>query len=174
MVRLGVVARRSDQGVGVLDSSREHRVRCLDAAAGGKQRDVVAAVADGGAVADRAAVRGRQGAHRLDVAFGVKPAQLRVFGGAGRDPGQPLAETADFEQRQQATLGLGSFRMLIRLCERAGIREAGAAAGVMPEIAFVRDQTRLKDRLRRRGSIALFQVVGLGACTGPRLRESRP
>ncbi len=54
-IRLRMMARRSDQGIGILDASRQHGVGGLDAAAGREQGDFIAAGADAGALADGAA-----------------------------------------------------------------------------------------------------------------------
>jgi hypothetical protein len=77
-----MMVRRPYQRIRILDAARQHRIGCLDAAAGGKQGYFIAAGADARAIADGAAVRRRQSAHRFDVAVGVKIAQLTVLGRA--------------------------------------------------------------------------------------------
>jgi hypothetical protein len=92
-----MMPRRPDQRIRVFDAARQHRVRGLDAAAGGEQRDLIAAGADARAIADQPAVRRRHFAHRFDIAVGMKVAQLPVLGAARFDAAQLLTQTADLQ-----------------------------------------------------------------------------
>ncbi len=136
-VRLGMVAGRSHQCVSILDPPGKHRIGHRNATPGGQLGDLVTPRADADALAHRAAVRGGQLAHRVDVAIGMKIPQFVALGRPRLEPHQLVGQPAHFEQAQQTSLGLRSFRVMIGLHVRVGAREPGAAARVVPKVALV-------------------------------------
>ena len=142
-IPLGVVSRRTHQGVGVLHFGIEHRVNRCNRPASRQQGNLIAAMRERRTLARVAAVAGRQLTHAIDVLRRVKAHHLLKVGRTRLERHQLLRELGDLQQVVEPALGVRVLPVLPSLHPAPQLRvERPRPTRVVPHVGLVIDPAR--------------------------------